>query len=482
MDKKKIMKGINFVVFVLFTISFVFFSQFRDLNVMFNIIILFMVYTGLVSFSKYPENIPFFLFLVSFFTFLLGRMVVTNYFNYKEGYNGLLGTAFSNPDIVFKILILVFISLLFLSIGYIISLPINFKKKAINNLNKEIRLISKYFFIFSFIFRILVLVEMIQTSSSVGYYESFSTFSSSLPSVFRLLSEMYDISLFIFLGTMPTKKESLPWISCYVLDGILSMLSGRRSYFLLNIFIIVIYYFYREYDSRKKKGEKWINIRHFLIFIGSFPFLIIVLNIIGSFRGGNGYKSDGISASFLEFLYSQGISINVIGYTINFDKSLPNRNYSFGPIIEFFVTKILSRFGNINTNLYSGQNIFRALEGNLFSHTISYFIMPDLYLRGIGYGSSYIAELFKDFSYIGVVLGNIFYGVFFRNIFKLIQNVDAILKGIIFLMVRQLMFAPRSGFTNFLVAALSLPKVLCVVIILLISYIINQERVGRRGN
>src|SRR5690606_3586624 len=114
--------------------------------------------------------------------------------------------------------------------------------------------------------------------------------------------------------------------------------------------------------------------------------------------------------SIFEFFYAQGVSANVIGYTMVLDESIPDgKLYSIGPILQF----ISNYYGYFiqGIPMPSGQTVELALNGYLFSHTISYLIMPTLYLAGIGYGSSYIAELYADFGYFGIIFGSLFYGL-----------------------------------------------------------------------
>ncbi|ALS01634.1 hypothetical protein ATZ33_09705 [Enterococcus silesiacus] len=469
MRKNLLFNIIQIIFFPLLIICFAYYYQIMNYEAMAVVLLILIVSFFITSFTKYPDNIPFSLFLITFFTFLLGRIVVTGILGYKKDMVGLFGTAFYDTQIIIEVLLLLFISLLFLFLGSFIKIQLN--HNLIQSNYEEIKLVSKYIFLLSFVLRVFVLIEMIQGTNSQGYYEAFSSFRSSLPGGIVFLSEMYDISFFIFLGCMPYKKEALPFIYLYLVEGVLCLWSGRRSDFLLNVIILVLYVFYREYFSNKR--EKWISKKQILLGICILPIFFIILNIVGNLRRGDSLATNRVSESVLDFFFSQGISVNVLGYTINFRDSLPNKNYSFGPIIEFFKTRIFMSLTKTE-NFYVGQNVSRALEGNLFSHTISYYIMPDLYLRGIGYGSSYIAELFKDFSYIGLILGNLFYGFFLRNFYRFITRLNPYFKGIFFLMARQLMFAPRSSFTNFLVASLSLPKIFSVIVIFLMAYTLKK--------
>ena len=73
------------------------------------------------------------------------------------------------------------------------------------------------------------------------------------------------------------------------------------------------------------------------------------------------------------------------------------------------------------------------------------------YLKGGGWGSCYIAELYADFGYIGVFLGNILYGVLINGVLKGISKKNSIwLTACGFLVIDSLFKAPRGTFDDFL--------------------------------
>ena len=61
------------------------------------------------------------------------------------------------------------------------------------------------------------------------------------------------------------------------------------------------------------------------------------------------------------------------------------------------------------------------MEGYQYTHTISYIIMPDLYLKGVGYGSSYV-ELFHDLGFIGLIIGGILTGYLIQIFSKMMGS------------------------------------------------------------
>ena len=92
-----------------------------------------------------------------------------------------------------------------------------------------------------------------------------------------------------------------------------------------------------------------------------------------------------------------------------------------------------------------------ALHGTNLADYVSYKAMPYTYLRGGGWGSCYIAELYADFGYIGVLLGSILYGVLLDGILKGIRLNKSIWSTALGLLIVSSLFkAPRASFDDFL--------------------------------
>ncbi|WP_033827563.1 O-antigen polysaccharide polymerase Wzy family protein [Bacillus andreraoultii] len=447
---------------------------FENIYVMLASVLLILMHNILYSLKEFYKRIIFFSFNITFFVFLIGRMLVVSLFNYKSQHLGLLGLAFHEKDKVLVILACQFISLLSLFIGYITiqRLDLKFlkgKKEYSANFINNFRIISLLLFFFCMIFRIYYLIEMQQVASTEGYYDTFSTFTSSLPSVLVLFSEMYDVALFSYLATNPSKKRSIIPIGLYIFEGLMAAIAGRRSVLMLNLLIILIYFCIRSINdssSKENKVEKWFGKKEFVFVSILFPILMVFMTII-EVRRSRYSRTDPSNyfEAILNFFYSQGISANLIGYGQMYKESLPKAGfYTFGPIFEFIDSKVIRPLKGL-PELF-GQTVQRALEGHLFSHAISYLIMPTLYLSGVGYGSSFIAELFVDFSYLGVFIGSMIYGSILFILMYILRNSNLILITFALLMTRQILFAPRGAALAFLVSAFSTSKILAVGIII----------------
>jgi hypothetical protein len=166
------------------------------------------------SFKNFYDKAIFFSFNVTFFIFLLGRMVVNEFFGYKSGLLGIFGLAFNDVRLVNLTIICLFLSLWAIFMGYTLIQKVNLsflkKKKELNpGFVYSLRAFSLLFFYFCMIFRLYYVYEMQQTAMTEGYYESFMTFASSMPSLLVTISNMYDVAFLAYLATNPTKKKKL---------------------------------------------------------------------------------------------------------------------------------------------------------------------------------------------------------------------------------------------------------------------------------
>jgi oligosaccharide repeat unit polymerase len=431
--------------------------------------------------EDFSERIIFFAFNGTFFTFLIGRLVVKSLTNYYDKYNSnKYGLDFYDDKIIFHIFITLFISLVFIFIGYYyINKKGKIKNKKMTMLNKFdnyniefIRFVSKSLFYIMYVFNVLVLWDKAKFSSNVGYTELYSSYSSSLPFGVTKLAEMSICALFVYLGTLPTKKKSLIPLSLYVILGVLSLVAGQRNNFVLNIMIILVYLCLR---NTTDKTEKWFGKKELISCICILPVLIILLNAVSYARLDKEVNKNSFNNIVNEFFYAQGASVNLIGYAETLKENLPDdKNYSFGRIITFIKNNSITQT-LFDIPKYNAQSVESALYGNSFADSVSYIISPNRYINGWGYGSSYVAEMYKDFSYFGVAVGNLVIGGILAYMSKLFKN-GYLYAAISLYMTRLLLYAPRDTSTSFIVTTFSLINLLTLFIIFIGCIILSKKK------
>lgn len=459
------------LVFIIFTFLLFLLGLFSDnLHILFWSVMLQFIHNFWYSLINIYNRIIFLCFNGSIFIFLFGRLFVSYFFGYKSGISGILGTNFYEVYLIVFILKIIYIGLITLYIGFRIydrKIEENFQNSPHVKFNPYLRITSLIVFYITIIFKVMVDYEAVQVASSQGYFEYFSTFKSSLPSMVVLLSKFNAISFYTYLSTKPIKKRVLPVIAIYLTVSTLSLFTGSRSNFMLNVLIIIIYFGLRTATS----NENWFGKIEKMMVLILIPVLMIVMTFIGEAR--NKY-SKGISSSIdtiFEFFYSQGVSVNIIGYTKLLEKSIPDKIYSFGPFIEYFRYNILSKFQDVK--FLEGQSVERALEGYQYSHTMSYLIMPDLYIRGVGYGSSYMAELFHDFGWIGLIFGGIIFGMIIGKFTLEFNNKSIFIVLIVLMMTRAILFVPRASTVYFIINTFIIENIVGVIVIFSLAFTIK---------
>lgn len=324
-------------------------------------------------------------------------------------------------------------------------------------------------YLFTLVFHWIYVINIIVYTSKVGYHGSYLNPLREFSSLIYVIGEMYDISLFAFLILRPTKKEALVPILLYLVDGVLFLASGRRLEFMLNILIILSYYVFRNAEGE----ERWINKKLVIAGIVTTPILIILLVLIGELRLGNKIKFSSLFDPLLKFFYDQGVSARVIGHTKVHLNELPGfKFYSIGTIIEFIRYKLIGSF-ILHNPVPVGQSVDRAVNGHLFSQAIAYLAIPDQYLKGVGTGSSYVAELYADFRYVGIIVGSFIYGKLINKFAQWIKSKKFLIGLFSLLMVRGFYLTPRSGYSSFITTAFSLRQIAGLCFVLILAYLLN---------
>ena len=101
--------------------------------------------------------------------------------------------------------------------------------------------------------------------------------------------------------------------------------------------------------------------------------------------------------------------------------------------------------------------------------------METQYLNGQGAGSSFIAELYADFNYIGVAVGSAIYGILFKRI-SILSEKHWLSTSIKFYMFMELISAPRAGFDGFLAIILNVNFVLIIAAIYILACSLNRNK------
>ena len=177
----------------------------------------------------------------------------------------------------------------------------------------------------------------------------------------------------------------------------------------------------------------------------SLPLLAVFGSFYSIWREGGDLATMNMAKGFIEFFYDQGVTSNVMKRAYIYKDQIPSNQIY---VLEFLHSGILARL--LGIPVYHGNNIEHAMYGGSFTHTLGYVVMGNAYLAGRGTGTCYISELYQDMGYVGILLGNIIYAYLIAKIANKQDDKTLFLSSVRFMIITQLLWAPRGSFTGFI--------------------------------
>lgn len=428
----------------------------------------------LYAIQSIKKNIVFLLFNFTFFTFLLGKPFAAMLASSDELKDDII-LSFS-PEIQLHLYACLFISLVSLFWAYIFFSRKNndtiyasyYNETLINAYRNAAKKMSYFFFIFA----LIVNLEKAIFVLSVGYIEYYTEYSSALPSIFTRLANFYTLSLFFYLVTMPTKKDAKWPILLFLFLGITSLGYGQRNGLMMSLTMIVLYYFIRQKLQAYGPNEVWVTKRKIIYSLVALPFLLIFLMSFNDIRNNQEVSlSSSFWNNFLSFFYQQGISVSIIGYEKELHNHFPQDfPYSLGYFVDRITNiEFLKPLHIFPT--YAPKSYELAVYGHNFGETITYLQNPNRYFAGGGLGSCYIAEIYHDFGYLGVVIINMFFAFIFARFDRYFGR-NIWMSFCIFILLDRVLYSPRADalgcFTEFLSSVF-------IVFVLVMSFIKHRH-------
>lgn len=355
-------------------------------------------------------------FLMAYCVYLLGGHFVYEYFGMRLSYY------FEDKYYIHSNMAL-FVSLFSIMLSYGLSMLLyrNRSKIPVQAPSTEgkrmIRTTSKLLYFASYVFWLYVLLDKAYFVMSTSYYSYYTEFESNAPLIIRSIAAMCPYFFYVFLATFPKKVECRVPVALFALYAAISLLTGRRSEFVNMLIFIFIYFTLRHVYSQG--GEKWLTRRFVLLALFSTPVFLGFLYSYRYIRFGLEVADTSLMQRVFGFFQQQGISSSLLRLGKYHQDSLnKDAYYSFYGLVKWARTNTVFRL-LIDPQYgfsYSNNNIALATQGNSFAHALSFITLGNRYLSGTGLGSCYIAELYHDFGYTGIVLGNFIYGIIISKI------------------------------------------------------------------
>lgn len=455
---------LQFTINVLFTILLFISYLESDINIL--LVSLFILFVSCVIYAckKIEERIVYLLFLVCFFTFLMGKYL----------YQFLEGNQWWEPfskDIVSNTVFFLIISLISITLGNLFAARLNSKKsKEINvvesipdvYLQKKIRKISLMIFYITLIPSFYTLIDRIVFTQTYGYLNMYLNYTG-VPIIIERMSTINMVSLYMFLSTMPKKRETTMPIMIYLVYNVLTLFTGQRADAVIAFLIIFFYSFFRASNDKKwsDSSEVWFSKGRLVALVTVSPLAIAFLTFWSYFRKEGSNTNFSFSDLFFKFFDQQGFSVNIISYAQLYEFPDTNISYTFGPLIKFFRNNVISQ-SLFDIDVLRQQTVEMALYGNTFSETISFLVIPEVYLSGGGIGNSYISELYVDFGLIGIVIFNFILGLILHYINQYSGKKPWLFTGYL-LMLNSIFMMPRSSALGFVTLFFNMTTLITII-------------------
>lgn len=248
-------------------------------------------------------------------------------------------------------------------------------------------------------------VYFVITNGYYSFYSEYFALRASNPILYLLwkIELSLPFAFALVFGTWNKTKPFPKWVLVgYLVYLALNIFSGQRFATVAGgivILAILIRTYGQEIISFIRR--RWILSA--LILVAFFLAGISALSAMEWLRG----TEDGTFQNvFANFVYTQGVSILTIKRTVYYLPLLPADKYYS---LSSFFYGIPGALMGLKT--YQGSSVTTAFMGNSLSHAITYTTAPSFYLRGGSLGSSYIAEAYHDFGFVGVLVWSVLIGI-----------------------------------------------------------------------
>lgn len=467
--------GFLFVMTIATCVVFLF-GLWKNSDIMFVFLLITFLWLGYYCLKDLKRKSSLLAFGIAFFVFFIGRELLEIYFGVSPDSNF--------PDKVNHHLYLSLeLSLISVWLAYHITIfaykSESKDSKCIERYNTTLlQRICLFLFYLSVPFVVLVNLYIALYVKTFGYYTYYTDFSAVLQAnpLLYAVSKMeivMDVSFCTFMATFPPKvKFKLPFIF-YLMVLVISLGTGQRSTLILGLMLLFVFF---AYMNNLFPAEKWMSKKHVYIFLLVLPVLAILGSFINLKRFSGDIKDFSPRQAFVDFFYDQGVTSYVVKRAYELEDQIPkDQIYT----LEFLYSGLPARL--LGNKVIHGNSEEHAMHGNSFTHSLGYVVLGKSYLRGAGTGSSYIAELFFDFGYAGVILGSMLYGWLLSLFYKSTKTNNVLVRALSLIVLTRIIWACRASFSGFLSYLFSPITIFVLLFIFGVEMLYRNKRVFPEG-
>lgn len=375
-------------------------------------------------------------------------------------YNGIIGNPIKswaidyivNWDMELRANVIFFMALLLVLIGYYGCENFRFhlygKKSKYNELqlvtnnNQYFMKASRMIFYIGALGHLLSVLEKVSFVQSNSYLSYYTSFISALPVIIYRIERVMFPAFCLFCVSMPSKRVFMKPAVIYIVTSIISIFYGQRNGLVLAVIFLLFYLLFRE--RYFNQGEHWFGKRMIYLCVILVPLFILIMVGYGYWRNGVSVGNNLVGVLIKEV--ESGSSGHLVLHEMYYHDVIPKQNYVFGGIINYFSNNILGDLIGLSKD-YGYSAVERALHGRSFGASISYVVMSHSYMLGYGLGSCYLAEIMHDFSWGGLVVINLVYGIILASATQMLVRASGkhpyICAGLL-MMQQAILYAPRA--------------------------------------
>ena len=187
----------------------------------------------------------------------------------------------------------------------------------------------------------------------------------------------------IYLITKPKKIMTYIVLALYIISNIPMLIIGERGSTILAIIFTVLYVMYR---NILEKQNKWITKKMIIGFALMVPIAIMMLGVYNYTRSNEDVPTHNPISLIVDFFYRQGVTYDVLNIGYGTLDKLPDRehkNYTFGGFVDYVKYNKISQIVFKTKAIPNGNNETMAVEGNSFSHAMSYISLSLIFVQSI---------------------------------------------------------------------------------------------------
>lgn len=425
------------------------------------------------------DNAAAFTFFACFAMFLLNRVflsMITS--NIEISYH-------NNNEVMMHLHRSLYLALLFLLVGlskWRVKVGLNVSLSGAKSILEDANVVyiqkaAIALFYLTSVFRFAEILEkVVYVLMGGGYLNYYISFASRIPGIIRKLGDFNEIIFFIFLATLPDPRRKKGPFVLFVLFGLLTLMYGQRNAIVTSVLMVIVYVI--TYENINDIQYQIIPKKFYRIGILSIPVLFLGLNAITYIRSGDTNTFGDIFSALENFLGNIGNSIRTIIFGYVFEDQIGHdKIYSLGSLTEFFRNNIIVKAivgGGFNLGATVAQTEEIALNGYSFSNIVTYLYSRAAYLSGHGLGSSYIAEVYHDFGYIGVCISSIIYGKILKKVPDMICK-NWVVNSVILISFYSLLMTPRDTACKFLASFINLQFLFSLILVWSLASVLKSR-------